>query len=160
MKLILFLASVSLCLVPTKSFANSKALNVAVCSQPKSGYSYYANSGAIKEKESGWREEKNLTTSITLKKYDDNTLDLLYTIDELGTFSIKDEGATIIPVSLSEKSFSFVVIYPNKLSSTYAFQKLNNGKYELMWTESKIGTAMPKIATWVSDCSYVNLSAL
>jgi len=132
--------------------------NVAVCGSSV-GYSYYAERGLAEGDILGWSEAENLTGSITLKYYEDESFDILFTDATLGAYSAKEEGAVIVPVSLSDKAVSIVAVYP-MLSETYVFQKLKDGEYEVMWTQSKSETPLPKIAAWVGKCSYLNLRLL
>ncbi len=148
-----------LLILPSSLAAQVHKNNVAVCGS-STGYSYYANRGIAEGDILGWSEEKNLTGSITFKKYDDGKLDLIFVDATKGSYSSTEEGAAIIPASISETSASIISLYPNKLSETYIFQKLKDGKMQVMWTQAKSDTPLPKIAAWVGECSYLNLDLL
>lgn len=144
---------------PTSLAAQVHKNNVAVCGS-SSGYSYYANRGLAEGDILGWSQDENSTGSITFKKYDDGELDLIFVDATMGSYSSIEEGATIIPASISDTSVSIISLYPNQLSETYVFQKLKDGKMQVMWTQAKSDTPVPKIAAWVAECSYLNLNLL
>lgn len=145
--------------IPSVTHAQLHKNNVAVCSSSK-GYGYYAQRNLMTEGNVGWKEDKNLTGSMTFKKYDDGKLDLIFTDATRGSYSGTEEGASILPVSISENAASIVLIYPNQLSEAYVFQRLKSGEFQVMWTQAKAETPFPKVAAWVGKCSYLNLKLL
>lgn len=135
------------------------AADVAICGGSK-GYSYMAFRNLMDEENMGWSEDTNLHGQIVLKKNQDGELDIMFGDATTSIYSTLAEGGTLLPASISEEAVTVVVIYPNMLSETYIFQKLKNGDYQVMWTQAKSETPIPKVAAWVAECSYLDIGIL
>lgn len=137
------------------------AENIAVCGASQ-GYAYSALRKMTKENDAGWHQDGISNGKFTLLKKQDGTLDILSVTtfsDVFGVISDAEEGVKIVLNGLSNESATIVALHP-EVVATYVFQKLNNGKYQVMYTRAKAESPFPEISGFVADCSYLNLEAL
>lgn len=153
-KAIFILAALILTL-PSFLSAQVHKNNVAVCSNPEglNGYSFFWD-------DQKWKEDKNLTLSITLKYDDSGEIDLFYSIKDLGDYSVKEEGGKVIVFSKTEKSLGLVTIFPNKVSETFIFRQGDLNNNIVMMTQATTAIGFENIQSFEGNCSYLNLDLL
>ena len=133
------------------------AEDIAICGASE-GYAYDAHR-QMNNNKGEWSKDSISDGKLTFRKNNDGSLDLLVS-SALGLSSSVEDGAQIIPATISNEAATIVLIYPNRLSETYVFQKLKNDEYQVMWTQAKAETPFPRITAFVAKCSYLNLDEL
>ncbi|KER86415.1 hypothetical protein LZZ50_00790 [Xanthomonas arboricola] len=136
------------------------AEEIAACSNP-SGKGYYAETGIITAKDSGWNDEK-ITGGLTkLSKHGDD-YDLTYVDVRKEIVSAREEGATVMLLSRGTSSVSVLVVYPGKTAEVYTFLKTSSGHLEYIHTLSRAGdeVLITKASVMHGECRYINFDAV
>ena len=147
-----------LTLLATPAFA--KNLNIAECSD-SIGYSYYPKRDlvVINGDNSGWTEDRISGGNINLVINESGRLDFISrdTMDEKSAVS---HGADI-NVIIADDEYAFLTTkFPSGVFNTHTFQKLSDGKYNVMWSQMVPLKGLPKMASYVAECNYLNLKPL
>ncbi|ATS36825.1 MULTISPECIES: hypothetical protein [Xanthomonas] len=136
------------------------AAELASCSNPE-GKGYYAETGIITAKDSGWNDER-ITGGLTkLSKHGDD-YDLIYVDVRQEIVSAREEGARIMLLSRGISSLSVLVVYPGKTAEVYTFLKTSSGKLEYIHTLSRAGdeVLITKASVMRGECRYINFDAI
>lgn len=136
----------------------AQAKDIAKCGSSY-GYSYYADRGGTRVDGLGWEKDQISKGQFTFIQKSDGAFDIISSHAD-GVTSAVDQGATLIPASISDEALTIILLYPNELTETYVFQKLRSGAFQAMWTQAKVETLVPKISALVSDCSYLDLESV
>lgn len=136
------------------------ATDIATCGT-SSGYRYYANRNLIQKENVGWQKAELEGNKFSLKQSEDGQFDIIYYNPVMdGLYSSVADGAKVFPAGKSEDTLTIIAIHPKTIVETYVFQKINDGKNQVMWTQAKADTVIPNASAFISDCSYLNLEAL
>jgi hypothetical protein len=114
------------------------------------GYAFYPPGGLVPEGEVGWHEDAISGGGISLVTLEDGSSDIIFS-DTTGSYSSRGDGGKVIATYITEDVAQVTAIYEETgVIETYNFmptQKL------VMWTQSKVGTPILKIAAFTAPCS-------
>ncbi|MFP3943797.1 MAG: hypothetical protein ACLFWF_07880 [Alphaproteobacteria bacterium] len=142
--------------------AQARITKIAVCGK-STGHGYYADRNVAGPQDLGWTEEEMTARGFTLVLNEGGTglLDLVFPEKDGKPSSYVASGGTLRPIKISENAITIVAVKPeHAISETYVFQKLRSGKSQVMWTETKGDTALPKVGAFVASCEHLDLSAI
>ncbi len=115
-----------------------------------SGYGYFPPGGLVPEADAGWQEDAISSGSFSLVTLEDGSADIVFS-DTRGTYSTRGDGGQVVVTYTAPDAIQVVTFYTETgVTETYTFMidlKL------LMWTQSKAGTPVPKIAAFTASCS-------
>ncbi|MEB1548863.1 hypothetical protein VDQ94_08115 [Xanthomonas campestris pv. campestris] len=136
------------------------AAEIASCSNP-AGKGYYAETGIITAKDSGWNDER-ITGGLTKLSRQGDEYDLIYVDVRQEIVSAREEGAQVMLLSRGISSASVLVVYPGKTAEVYTFLKTLSGKLEYIHTLSRAGdeVLITKASVMRGDCRYINFDAI
>ncbi|MBV6670876.1 hypothetical protein KV691_16600 [Xanthomonas euvesicatoria pv. alangii] len=136
------------------------AAEIASCSNP-AGKGYYAETGIITAKDSGWNDER-ITGGLTKLSKQGDDYDLIYVDVRQEIVSAREEGARIMLLSRGISSLSVMVVYPGKTAEVYTFLKTSSGKLEYIHTLSRAGdeVLITKASVMRGECRYINFDAI
>lgn len=134
----------------------ANATDIAQCGASE-GYAYYPKFGlSAKDTDSGkWGKDRISNGQFSISVTDNGEFDLQFKDTSGGIYSTRAEGGKIVHLGKSEASLSLLVVYPNKTSETYTVYRTVDGNAEVMWTQNKFNTLIPKVAAFVASCSYL-----
>ena len=133
----------------------ANAADIAHCGASE-GYAYYPKFGLGANDEKGeWTKDGISNGQFSISGSDNGDFDLLFKDTSGEIYSARADGGKIIPLGKTETSLSLLVVYPNKTSETYTVYRTIEGKAEMMWTQNKYNTLIPKVAAFVATCSYL-----
>lgn len=133
------------------------AADVAQCANP-SGRAYYPYLGLMKQKSSGWTDDK-ITGGITsVQKLGDKQYDIVFVDFYKRITSTVQDGGRVYLYSKGVNNVSFLVLYPGKSVEVYTFLVNNAGKAEYTYVTSRAGdeVLVPKATVMRGDCQFVN----
>lgn len=152
-----------LVVILTAVFASlsAQAADIASCSDP-SGKGYFPETGIVKKADSGWADEKISGGITKLTKVGEHEYDILFVDIRKDIISARGDGATVIPLSRGEKSFSVLVVYPGKTAEAYTFLKNASGELEYLYTLNRAGDGalITKASVMQGTCSYIAFDQL
>jgi len=131
------------------------AADIAVCGASK-GYGYYPKIGlAASDASAGeWSEDGISNGRLTATRANDNSYDIIILDSSDSMFSARADGAAVELFGKTDKTLTLLVIYP-KLIETYTFLRNVDGQAEVMWTQNKHGTLIPKVSAFQAPCSFL-----
>jgi hypothetical protein len=137
------------------------AADIASCSNP-SGKGYFAETGIISAKSSGWSDEKISDGITKLSQLDNGDFDILFVDVRKEIISARQDGGHVMVLNRGENAISVLVVYPGKTAEVYTFLKTTSGKLEYIHTLSRAGDAVliTKSSVMRGDCDYINFDAI
>tara|TARA_Y100001936_G_scaffold202397_1_gene204978 strand:+ start:1113 stop:1574 length:462 start_codon:yes stop_codon:yes gene_type:complete len=122
------------------------------------GYAYYHSHGLVPHNEAGWGEDKITKGIFTLKKLDDDKLDLLFIDATQSITSSIQSGGTIFPIIRTGNSISIIIIHKS-IIETYSFWENSENEYKFSLSQTKTGDIMVrKNSLLVGSCNYINFN--
>ena len=115
------------------------------------GYGYYPAGGPVSEADAGWREDPISVGSISLVTLEDGSPDIVFSDATGKSFSSRGDGAKVVVTYETPETIQVVSIYTETgVVETHIFMI---GVNQDMWTVSKAGTPIQKVAAYTASCS-------
>jgi hypothetical protein len=132
------------------------AADIAHCGASE-GYGYYPKIGlgASDSRTGKWTKDQIRDGRLTLTLGENNTFDIIALDARDAPFSFRTSGASVSMIGKTDVSLSILAAFPMGIIETYTFLRNTDGRAEVMWTQNKYGTPIPKVAAFRSNCSFL-----
>ncbi|MBJ7578264.1 hypothetical protein JHC09_10250 [Devosia sp. MC532] len=139
-----FIIAIFLLVFPVQVLAQD---GVLISCGHSEGHGYFFRDNFLNPEGPGWEEDRIGNGKISLIRLGEEW-DIGFD-DTIGGSSYRKDGATVIPLAITERFVMVSAILIGSYADIYTFDLQDR---IVVWSSQKVGTLIPKVATLVAKC--------